>query len=212
MQNKLSGLQKGVGPVCVVLMALLVGAADAQQTPSELPSYDVELVIFRTITANATPEQWILEEREAGLPLEIPDDEPTPFTATVEPVPAAATFPALPSSRFKLTAIEQSLRRSRNYQPLAHIGWTQPGFDRNAAQYLPVDALAPNSGLTGQIAVTRGRYLHLTLELTYDSPATADEPSQRYVMRQTRRMRSNERHYIDHPRIGVIALVTPTEQ
>jgi hypothetical protein len=127
-------------------------------------------------------------------------------------VPAAATFPALPSSRFKLTAIEQSLRRSRNYQPLAHIGWTQPGFDRNAAQYLPVDALAPNSGLTGQIAVTRGRYLHLTLELTYDSPATADEPSQRYVMRQTRRMRSNERHYIDHPRIGVIALVTPTEQ
>ncbi len=32
----------------------------------------------------------------------------------------------------------------------------------------------------------------------------------RYVLRQTRRMRSNERHYIDSPKFGVIAIITPS--
>jgi hypothetical protein len=65
----------------------------------------------------------------------------------------------------------------------------------------------PSTGLSGQIALSRGRYLHLTLELTYDS---AEEGGDRMVLRQTRRMRSNERHYIDHPKFGVIAIITPS--
>ena len=64
-----------------------------------------------------------------------------------------------------------------------------------------------SSGLSGQIALSRGRYLHLTLDLGL---STGDRSGQRYVLRQTRRMRSNERHYIDHPKFGVIALITPT--
>jgi hypothetical protein len=109
----------------------------------------------------------------------------------------------------KLTAIEDALRRSRAYQPVAHIGWTQPGFARNAAQYLSLDSLVPgSSGLQGQVALSRGRYLHLTLDLVLDSTATGD--GQRYVLRQSRRMRSNERHYIDSPKFGVIAIVTPS--
>ena len=66
------------------------------------------------------------------------------------------------------------------------------------------------SGLVGQVALTRGRYLHLTLDLVYDAPGAAGEPTQRFVMRQSRRMRSNERHYLDSPRFGVIAIVTPS--
>jgi hypothetical protein len=69
-----------------------------------------------------------------------------------------------------------------------------------------VSSLVPAaSGLQGQIALSRGRYLHLTLDLVYDS-----QGEQRYVLRQTRRMRSNERHYIDSPKFGVIAVITPS--
>ncbi len=75
----------------------------------------------------------------------------------------------------KLTAIEETLRRSRAYQPLAHIGWTQPGYARNDARYLPVSSLVPaTAGLQGQIAPSRGRYLHLTLDLVLDGAATGD--------------------------------------
>ena len=176
-----------------------------------LQSYDVELLVFRTLNPHASPEEWGMEAAAAGQRLAIPEDEPSPF-ASSEPVPATtATFPALTPAKFKLTAIADTLRRSRNYQPLAHFGWTQPGYPRGDAKYLPINSLVPaGSGLVGQVALSRGRYLHLTLDLVYDAPSAAGEATQRFVLRQSRRMRSNERHYMDSPRFGVIAIVTPS--
>src|SRR5512145_1264490 len=191
--------------ISIALLSVATLTASAQQSTSVLQSYDVELVVFRTLNPNASPEEWGMEAAAAGQRLAIPDDEPSPF-ASSEPVAAAtATFPALAPSKFKLTATADTLRRSRNYQPLAHFGWTQPGYPRGDAKYLPINALVPaGSGLVGQVALSRGRYLHLTLDLVYDAPgATAGEPTQRFVLRQSRRMRSNERHYMDSPRFGV---------
>ncbi len=186
----------------------LVASASAQQTV--LTSYDVELIVFRTLASKATPEQWNLEAGTADQHLATPEDDPQDGgEQVIAPPPSAPmmTFPALPSAKFKLTPIADSLRRSRNYQPLAHFGWTQPGFPRGESRYMSIDGLIPaGTGLAGQIALSRGRYLHLTLELTYDSP----EDGQRMVLKQTRRMRSNERHYIDHPKFGVIAIITPS--
>ena len=192
-------------PLIAALVAIV--PASAQQAAQPLQTYDVELIIFRTLSGGGSAEQWSLEAAGANQRIAIPDDEPSPFATTdPAPPPATATFPTLPSARFKLTAIEETLRRSRAYQPIAHIGWTQPGYPRDAAQFIPVNSLVPAStGLLGQIALSRGRYLHLTLDLVY----TPEGSGERYVLRQTRRMRSNERHYIDHPKFGVIALVTP---
>ena len=193
------------------LLSVGVGPAVAQQTPTQ--SYDVELLIFRNLSGRETPEGWGVEAAGSGQRLAIPDDEPTPFGATEAPPPTTAptTFPALPAAKMKLTAIEETMRRSRAYQPLAHVGWTQPGYARNSAKYLSVNSLVSSaSGVQGQIALSRGRYLHLTLDLVYDAAATAGESPQRYVLRQTRRMRSNERHYIDSPKFGVIAVITPS--
>lgn len=197
--------------ILIALLSVATLTTSAQQT-QVLQSYDVELLVFRTLNSNASPEEWSMEAAAAGQRLAIPEDEPSPFAAT-EPVPTAtATFPALPPAKFKLTAVFDTLKRSRNYQPLAHFGWTQPGYPRGDAKYLPINALVPaGSGLVGQVALSRGRYLHLTLDLVYDAPgATAGEPTQRFVLRQSRRMRSNERHYVDSPRFGVIAIVTPS--
>ena len=198
--------------ILIVLLSAATLTASAQQATPVLQSYDVELLIFRQLHPSASPEEWGMEAAAAGQRLAIPEDEPTPFTSS-EPAPATtATFPALAPSKFKLTATADTLRRSRNYQPLAHFGWTQPGYPRGDAKYLPINALVPaGSGLVGQVALSRGRYLHLTLDLVYDAPgATAGEPTQRFVLRQSRRMRSNERHYLDSPRFGVIAIVTPS--
>jgi peptidoglycan-binding protein CsiV len=197
--------------IALLSVATLTASAQQATTPAVLQNYDVELVIFRTLNPNASPEEWSMEAAEAGQRLAIPEDEPTPF-ASNEPAPTTtATYPALPPAKFKLQAIADTLKRSRNYQPLAHFGWTQPGYPRNDAKYLPINSLVPaGSGLVGQVALSRGRYLHLTLDLVYDAPGAAGEPTQRFVLRQSRRMRSNERHYLDSPRFGVIAIVTPS--
>lgn len=184
-----------------------VGSAVAQQA-APIQSYDVELLIFRNLSGKDTPESWGVEAAGSAQQMAIPDDE-EPVTAPTIAAPPVASFPSLPAAKMKLTAIEDTMRRSRAYQPVAHVGWTQPGYARNAARYLSVNTLVPaTSGLQGQIAVTRGRYLHLTLDLVMDGAATGE--GSRYVLRQTRRMRSNERHYIDSPKFGVIAVITPS--
>ena len=196
--------------LAVLAVGLATVTASAQQA-TPLQSYDVELLVFRTLHPNTSPEEWSMEAAAARQRLAIPDDEPSPF-ASSEPAPVtAASFPALTTAKFKLSAIADTLRRSRNYQPLAHFGWTQPGYPRGDAKYLPISSMVPaGSGLVGQVALSRGRYLHLTLDLVYDAPSATGEPTQRFVLRQSRRMRSNERHYIDSPRFGVIAIITPS--
>jgi hypothetical protein len=193
-----------------LLGTVALPASAQQETPLQL--YDVELVIFSTVNPNASPEEWRMEAEAAKQRLAIPDDEPSPFASSQ---PAAtettSTFPALPPARLKLTAIADTLRRSRNYHPLAHFGWTQPGYPRGEAKFLTINSMVPaGSGLLGQVALSRGRYLHLTLDLVYEAPGAGGEAPQRFVLRQSRRMRSNERHYLDSPRFGVIAIVTPT--
>jgi hypothetical protein len=205
MHTHVSKIAKWLGLVGLGLVA----TASAQQ--AVLTSYDVELVIFSTLTTKVTAEEWSLEAGTAGQHLATTEDEDAlEAEQPIAPPPSAPleTFPPLPPAKFKLTAIADTLRRSRNYHPLAHFGWTQPGFPRGEARYMSIDGLVPQgSGLGGQIALARGRYLHLTLELTYDSP---EDGGQRMVLKQTRRMRSNERHYIDHPKFGVIAIITPS--
>jgi hypothetical protein len=194
----------------LLALALIANSAGAQQAATALQSYDVELVIFRTVATNATTEQWSAENGGAKQDVVVADED-APSAAAVAPVTASTeTFPDLAQGKFKLIAVEESLRRSRNYQVLGHFGWTQPGFPRTEAHYMSITPqVLQGSGLTGQVAVSRGRYLHLTLDLALESPS---EPGQRYVLQQTRRMRSNERHYIDHPKFGVIALITQTGQ
>jgi hypothetical protein len=195
--------------VAIMAAALVMGSAAGQQ--SGLQSYDVELVIFRNLSGSGSAEDWV---KESGVtetePLPDEDAESTGVAAESTPVATAMqTFPALASTKFKLDGIAETLRRSRAYQPLAHFGWTQPGFPRGEAHYMSIDALANSgSGLTGRVAVARGRYLHLTLDLSLQPSGSTE----RYFLRQTRRMRSTERHYIDHPKFGVIAVITPTGQ
>lgn len=192
----------------IVLLALLAGMSGAQQSTSGLQAYDVELVIFRILSANATPEEWATEKSLAPQQLTVPDDDSQTATAPAVAQPLATsteTFPALPVSKFKLTAVDESLKRSRNYQSLGHFGWTQPGFPRTEAHYMSIDSQVA-AGLTGRVALSRGRYLHLTLDL-----ALQGADGERFILQHTRRMRSNERHYIDHPKFGVIALITPTQ-
>ena len=187
-------------------LLLLADGVMAQQSATGMTSYDVELIVFRTLSGGATNEEWSAEGRHDSVTsAEGSGDaqaEAAPLTAPT------AMFPPLSAGKFKLGAIADTLRRSKRYQPVAHFGWTQPGYPRNDARFIPVDSLVGSStvGLSGRIALARGRYLHLTLDLTL-----AGEDGQRYVLQQTRRMRSSERHYIDHPKFGVIALITPSE-
>jgi hypothetical protein len=205
-----SSIARASQALLLCVLTLLIGSAGAQQT---LQSYDVELVIFRNMMPVSSNELLSVESAAPAAPAStaLADEETNPASASnvIPEQRSLDTFPPLNPGKYKLSGIEDSLRRSGNkYQVIAHIGWTQPGFARTDAHYLAVDPLvAAGAGLGGRISLTRGRYLHLALDMTYQTP---EDAGQKFLLRQERRMRSNERHYIDHPKFGVIALVLPS--
>ena len=48
--------------------------------------------------------------------------------------------------------------------------------------------------------MTRGRFLHLDTDLLLRAP----DSSQTYRVQLSRRMRSDELHYVDHPKLGIL--------
>jgi len=186
--------------------ASLSSAALAQTAavPTNLQQFDVELAIFRVVNPSGTPEEWAaVEARMLGAPL-APGESPAEATTALPPT--ITNFPPLDVARQKLDGIAAALQRSKQYQLMAHVGWTQPGYPLDTAPKVDIaNYLPPNSVVTGTVALARGRYLHFSSNLIYQSPE-----GPRFVLREQRRMqRSGEKHYLDHPRFGAVVVVTP---
>ena len=95
-----------------------------------------------------------------------------------------------------------------------------PGQSATAEQ--PVNAVARIEAL---VSVALSRYLHLDAEMLYkqkldsstvdmfDSAFLEDRAGKdnTFYIKQNRRMRSKETHYIDHPKFGMLVRITPYE-
>ena len=169
------------------------------------PAYDIEIVIFRAKEGLGQQENWADE---------------TTAAATVAGGEAASgsgvgkLLTVLPSSSYRLTGIDSRLRTSGTYLPVAHAAWVQTASAWGTHAGFPLDSLGINvPGLTGDIFLERGEFLHLGMTLNYtmqDPPAGLNAPAgTTFVMNETRRVRFYQRNYYDHPAFGVIALVTP---
>ena len=77
------------------------------------------------------------------------------------------------------------------------------------------------SSVRGTLKLILGRYLHIHTDLDYKrlnsaysstSPVLNKQIFDEFKIKSQRRMRSNELHYIDHPLVGILILVSPIEQ
>lgn len=145
-------------------------------------------------------------------------------------------FVALPASEHDFTQTNRALSQSSDYRILWHQAWRQPVMRADAATPIAIvggrrfdDQHELEGTLTIRFNQSRDRVmLDTDLRLTRFStqpPDTvgvdaqaADPDSQRqffasqvFPMRDSRAMRSNEFHYLDHPAIGVLVQVFPYE-
>ncbi len=135
----------------------------------------------------------------------------------------------------------KAINRQSKLRPLLHRRWRQPVPARNEPQpvYLAVESTAASpltragmAKLEGHVAVTVGRYLHLAATLWYHAdnlgltpvplpislfisqhsraPSRVDARLH-MALDESRRMRSGDLHYLDHPKIGVIVRIDPIE-
>ena len=170
------------------------------------PAYQVEIIIFRARVALGREENWAAETTAGAT---VAGGEASGGSGAV-----GKLLRLLPASDYRLTAIESRLRSSGTYLPVAHAAWVQSPSAWGTHAGFPLDALGINvPGLTGDIFLERGEFLHLGMTLDYtmqDPPSGLNAPpGTTFVMNETRRVRFYQRYYYDHPAFGVIALITP---
>jgi hypothetical protein len=182
------------------------GPAAAAPNLASGPAYDVEIVVFRAKVALGQPENWAAETTASAT---VAGDETASGSG-----PAGKLLTVLPTSNYRLTAIESRLRSSGTYLPVAHAAWVQTASAWGTHAGFPLQSLGIDvPGITGVIFLERGQFLHLGMTLNYtmqDPPSGLNAPpGTTFVMNETRRVRFFQRNYYDHPAFGVVALVAP---
>jgi peptidoglycan-binding protein CsiV len=169
--------------------------------------YNIEIIVFRATSALGAPEDW---GAEAGA-RNIAGEESTSGGAQVGHFVAA-----VPSSAWQLGELENRLRVSGVYTPVAHTAWSQTASSWGTRAGFSVQKLGIEvPGLSGSVFLERGQWLHLGMALTYAMPSPPQglgaAPDTPFIINESRRVRFYERNYFDHPAFGVIALVSPVQ-
>ncbi len=191
--------------------ALLAAALMLLSLPARADLYRVDLIVYLDKHAPA----------EAGSPPQ-PPASTAAIALTDTAALAAAGIRVLPEADFALTEHWNRLRNAPRFQPLIRLAWTQtdppseagPALQLRHGQALTV--VAPGSydsyltaPVEGTVALLMSRFLHLDVNLNYTLPT--GDGYLRYALRERRRMRRNELHHLDSPRLGVLAQVSRVE-
>lgn len=168
-------------------------------------TYRVDLIVFLDL--------WHSGD-EAGVAAGSPN-----LANAIRPEEVAALRSAgieiLPDEQFGLDDEYKHLRYSKQFKPLLRLAWTQknPPTERGPAIRVQVggspaggdaaasDAAAGAPQVQGSVALLLSRYLHLDVDLQYVEDGTA------WKLDERRRMRRDEVHHLDSPRLGVLAKV-----
>ena len=113
----------------------------------------------------------------------------------------------LTARELRFGGARRSLARSAEFRVVGHFGWRAVLEENEAtlplALWLPEDEDTPE--LTGSLAVDLRRFLHLSGTMFLrEGDGWLEIPL-------ARRMRSEELHHIDHPRLAVLIEVRPVE-
>ncbi len=180
---------------------------DAEQEPRR---YTVEMIVF-------TYAEDIGSGGEVFVADPSPDDTQQ---MPAKPVALPDTgFARLRRSDFTMGDIRGRLDRLRAYQPVMHFGWTQATYPAELTRDIELASLAATAdGIDGTVKLYLSRFLHLVIDLQMDAEAepvadtfTPAAPL-RYRIQEDRIFRSGELRYFDHPKFGVLAKVTRSEE
>ena len=149
-------------------------------------------------------------------------------------------YGALPASERQLNGPARSIRRSSLYELLLHQSWQQP-IDATPTPILIQGGkqFGDRFELEGTLSLRRQRFLHVDADVwltefvpvrgvpSSNSPSALKAefpelfqaaergrgfaPGSRFHLTEKRRLRSGELHYLDHPALGVLLLITPLD-
>lgn len=161
------------------------GAADGGKR------YQIELVVFENKNGTSTGnEHWSIEA------------PPLDTTGALAPDDGLA-------ADSKLASALAALEKDATYRILAQKKWVQGGDEKKSSKPALVQA---GTELEGLVQFYVSRFLHVELDMRFrPAHAPLSETGTPVVFRleEKRRIKSQETHYFDHPKFGVLLRVTP---
>ena len=172
-------------------------------------TYRVDLLVFLNKSETA----------ELGRSFELPEIGKTVLALDNAAALKDAGITLLPEEQFGLAEQWKRLKNARNYQPLIRLSYTHrdPPADRSVAlrlsagETMVVDGTdGMSSGLArpvdGSVALMLGNYLNLDVNLLYTERTL--QGAQSWRLREKRKMKRDELHHLDSPRLGVLARIS----
>lgn len=185
------------------LLTLIMLCSAPLAVMAEDKQYDVEIIIFSHNNQTDHGEAWSYADAAAG-----PTQKSYP----------GSSFTRLSADSYRLKPVSYTLQRAGEYSVLYHRAWRQLAYSPSRAVSVPIKTTT-DSGyhLEGALQLKRGRYLHLDVDLQLlDSVVQApgqflpgQDLPRAYRLTERRRLRGDKLQYFDHPRFGLLALVTP---
>jgi hypothetical protein len=157
--------------------------------------YQIELIVFENLYPDVDGELWYQKPELVGLDDAIvlkklhevraltTDEEDT----SANPQELLYPYTILPDDNYRMNGIYRVLRLSREYRPLFHISWQQPGYDGNKA--LPVHIQSEDASNLYEISIPARL-------VTEPMPVDFYEPVE-LLVDGTLKIRSNLYLYID---------------
>ncbi|MBR9882989.1 MAG: hypothetical protein GYB21_04745 [Oceanospirillales bacterium] len=181
-----------------LLAALLMACAFSAQAAQG--DYTVEVLIFSQSGYGDGAAPYEPMDATPPPPAIAESSQPSPYNGL-----PFSQLESLPRDRFQLVDDAARLRRE-GYQILWHGGWYQ-NVSTGRNPYVRIQS--GDGRVDGVIKVDRGRYLHFKPDLLLSRSAAAETASPRYRFKQSRRMRSEQLHYLDHPHFGMLVIINP---
>ena len=172
----------------------LLGTLPAYAAPAEKESsYEIEIVVFENRLPELIGDELLTVDAEARI----------------KKLETAVTPEAAVSQPYLQPTIASLLDQDGHYRVLAHQHWQQTIDAKTVAK--PVRVMAANPAeLEGTIRFFMSRHLHLDVNLLFRDVA-AGSGNLVYRLSEQRKLKSQETHYFDHPRLGVVVRVMPLE-
>lgn len=162
--------------------------------------YHVELVVFEQLNTG-TDEQW-------------PQMSGNAITASL--APGMANSLIQPATNNTLNSIASRLSSSSQYRVHYHQSWQQYIMRKGSAKAVKISSA--NGLIEGTVRLDKASYLHASVNLwlkqnagqvnSWSDGTNINAPRNPHLV-ESRRIRSNELDFFDHPKMGALLKITP---
>ena len=182
--------------IAVIALSLAVTAQAAAPTAGSPSLYNVEVLVFENRMPTLEGGELWSQDKVRPLP-----DEAT-----------SADLPGMPEdSESPISKVAEQISQDGNYRLLLHGYWQQTAEAKSDTK--PMRLATTDGTLDGLFRFYLSRFLHVDLDMQLRQPgATADATPLVLRLREHRRIRTQDVHYFDHPRFGMLVRITPAEK